>query len=73
MNLVISASIIKKVSSLWFHEACFFSVPSVTPNISVIPVINGQLVSLTISVDVSFHILSYYVFFACKIAIPIGL
>ena len=31
------------------------SVPPITPNISVLPVINGQqLVSLTISVDVSF-------------------
>ena len=31
------------------------SVPPSTPNISVLPVINGQqLVSLTISVDVSF-------------------
>ena len=56
MNLIISVFIIKKVSSLiCLHEhACSLSVPS-TPNISVLPVINGQqLVSLTISVDVSF-------------------
>ena len=54
VNLIISASIIKKVSNLWFHEACSLSVPPITPNISVMPVINGQLVFLTISIDVSF-------------------
>ena len=42
------------------------SVPHITPNISVLPVINGQQVSLTISVDVSFRILT---FFACHILI----
>ena len=40
-------------------HACSLPVPSITPNISVLPVINGlQLVSLTISVDVSFHMLT---------------
>ena len=60
VNLIISASIIKKVSNLWFHDVCSLSVPPITPNISVTPVINGQVVSLTISVDVSFYTL--YIF-----------
>ena len=63
MNLIILVSIIKKVSSLLcFHKhACSLSVPPITPNISVLPVINGQqLVSLTIIVDVSFLVLFWY-------------
>ena len=35
----------------------FHAVPSIIPNISVLPAIDGQHVSLTISVDVSFHTL----------------
>ena len=36
------------------------SVPHITPNISVLPLINGQQVSLTISVDVSFYTLTFF-------------
>ena len=56
VNLIISASIIKKVSSLYgfMNILGTLSVPLITPNISVLPLINGQQVSLTISVDVSF-------------------
>ena len=69
MNLIISVSIIKKVSNLLcFHEhACSLSVPPITPNISVLPVINErQLVSLTINVDVSFRTLTKLYFLYVK-------
>ena len=32
---------------------CFLSVPLVTPPVSVVPVIDGQLISLNISINVS--------------------
>ena len=51
-----------------FMNMLTLSVPSITPNISVLPVINGQqLVSLTISVDVSFYTLALLCIFACHI------
>ena len=62
-KLIISVSIIKKVSiaiMILCMNMLTLSVPSITPNISVLPVINGQQVSLTISVDVSFHILTFF-------------
>ena len=55
MKLIISASIIKKVSSLYGFMYMFtLSVPPISPNVSVLPVINGQQqASLNIDINVS--------------------
>ena len=66
VNLIISVSIIKKVNIAYnygFMNMLTLSVPLITPNISVLPLINGQqLVSLTISVDVSLYTLALLCF-----------
>ena len=59
VNLIISVSIIKEVSSLCGFMYMFtHSVPLITPTVSVIPVINEARtqVSINISIDVSEHI-----------------
>ena len=55
VNLIISVSIIKEVSSLYGFMYMFtHSVPSITPTVSVIPVINvQQQISINININVS--------------------
>ena len=55
VKLITSISIIKEVSLFYMASCIMFtlSVPSITPAVSVIPVINGQQVSINLSIDVS--------------------
>ena len=79
VQLIISVSIFKKVctiNSLYGFMYIFtLSVPPISPNVSVIPVINGRLLLMNISVDVStmhidihivmFLIANSYTWFSC--------